>query len=146
MAGRAGPVDSWLAALPPDLRAPVDALRAIVRAAAPELVEEIKWNAPSFRDGADHRVTLGLERTGGVRMVLHRGVGAKRLDGWSFDDPDRLASWPAPDRGVIQVADAGAIAARRGQLVALVARWIAATRAAPGDQGRGSGPGIRAGD
>lgn len=128
MAMRPATVDAWLATLPADRRAAIDALRAAVGEAAPDLVEEIKWNAPSFRDGADHRVTLGLEPKGGVRLVLHRGVAGRDTTGWSFDDPEGLAAWPAPDRGIVRLADAGVIAHRRAALVDLVRRWIAATR------------------
>lgn len=121
-------VDSYLSTLAPHDRAMVDALRAIVIAAAPDLIEEIKWNAPSFRDGADHKVTLGIERKGGVRVVLHRGVAKKHATEFSFDDTARLAAWPAPDRGVVTFRDVGEIDSRHRELRDLIARWIAATR------------------
>ncbi len=121
-------VETYLSTLAPHDRAMVDALRAIVIATAPDLIEEIKWNAPSFRDGADHKVTLGIERKGGVRVVLHRGVAKKDATGFSFDDTARLAAWPAPDRGVVTLPDLGAIETRRAELRDLIARWVAATR------------------
>lgn len=121
-------VQSWLATLAPESRQTVEALRAVVTGAAPELVEEIKWNAPSFRDGAVHKVTLGIERKGGVRIVLHRGVAKQDLAGWSFDDPDRLATWAAPDRGVMRFSTEAEVEAHRDSLEQLIVRWIAATR------------------
>lgn len=121
-------VETWLATLAPELRQTVDALRAIVIGAAPELVEEIKWNAPSFRDGAVHKVTLGIERKGGVRIVLHRGAAKQDLAGWSFDDPDKLAAWPARDRGVMTFSTDSQVRACRDALHQFIARWIAATR------------------
>ena len=123
-------VAAWLAGCHPDIRPIVDALRSVIAQAAPDMVEEVKWNAPSFRDGTDHKVTLGVERRGGVRLVLHRGAVAKSAAAFSFDDPDRLARWPASDRGVILFDDADAVAEVHGKLVNLAARWIAATRAA----------------
>ena len=114
-------VATWLAGLDPATRATADALRAIVADAAPELAEEIKWNAPSFRDGSDHQVTLGLERKGGIRLVLHRGVASKDAAGFAFDDPARLARWAAVDRGVMIFTDAAAVAARRDALADIVA-------------------------
>ncbi|QDX27572.1 DUF1801 domain-containing protein [Sphingomonas suaedae] len=119
---------AYLAGLAPADRAMIDALRGVVIDAAPDLVEEIKWNASSFRNGADHKVTLGIERKGGVRIVLHRGVAKKDQAGWSFADPDRLAAWPAADRGVVTLRTLGDIVDRRDALGRLVARWIAATR------------------
>lgn len=120
-------VDAWLAAQTPETRAAVERLRAIVSTAAPRLSEEIKWNAPSFADAGEDRVTLGLDRKGGVRLVLHRGAAVKDASGFIFEDPDRLAQWPSPDRGVIRFIDTPAIDARADALVLLVRRWIEAT-------------------
>lgn len=102
-------VDVWLDSLSPETRAMVDRLRAIVRAAAPELIETIKWNAPSFADGDQDRITLGLERKGGVRIVLHRGAAVRDAAGFSFDDPHMLTKWPSADRGVATFADIEAL-------------------------------------
>lgn len=121
-------VDAWRAGLKPEALAMVDALRAIARDAGPGLDERIKWNAPSFAQDGDDRITLGLNPKGGARVVLHRGARAKDDGGFCFDDPDRLAQWPAPDRGVLTFADAGEIAARREAIGALFARWLEATR------------------
>tara|TARA_R110002167_G_scaffold64868_1_gene183404 strand:- start:918 stop:1304 length:387 start_codon:yes stop_codon:yes gene_type:complete len=121
-------IDSWLAALDPENRATVDRLRGLVRAAAPRLSETIKWNAPSFADGDQDRVTLGLERRGGVRLVLHRGAALKAAEGFAFDDPAGLARWPARDRGVMTFVDAAAVAAKAADVEGLVRRWVEATR------------------
>lgn len=120
-------VAAYLEALPPETRQAIDALRASVRAAAPELAETIKWNAPSFALDGEDRITLGVERKGGVRAVLHRG--SKTIaDDFAFEDRDRLATWPAPDRGVLRFADRAEVEARGDALQALFARWIEATR------------------
>ncbi len=121
-------VEDYLATLAPPVRSDVDALRAIVLGAHPGLTEEIKWNAPSFADDGQDRVTLGLDGKGGYRIVLHRG--AKPLDtaGFHFDDEAKLAKWPAPDRGVIVLRDRTVIDARASDLSRLIARWIEATR------------------
>ena len=120
-------VEAYLDSLKPDVRAAVDALRAIVVEAQPGLVERIKWNAPSFAIGDDDRITLGVAPKGGFRVVLHRGAAAKH-DDFRFDDEDGLANWPAPDRGVVTFADTGEIEARRDALLDLFTRWLAATR------------------
>ena len=120
-------VDAYLTGLEPSAREAVDALRAIVIDAAPELNERIKWNAPSFALGDEDRITLGLERKGGVRVVLHRGAKAKDSQDFAFDDPAKLAKWPASDRAVLTFTDAAEIEAKREALRDLFARWIAAT-------------------
>ena len=122
------PVDAWLAAQTPETAAAIQRLRAIVSAASPDLSEEIKWNAPSYSDAGEDRITLGVERKGGVRIVLHRGAAKSDPSGFMFDDPHGLAAWPSPDRGVVRFADAAAVDASAEPLTDLIARWIAATR------------------
>ena len=107
--------------------ATVDALRGLIAAAGPSLTERIKWNAPSFAVGDDDRITLGLERKGGVRVVLHRGAKVKDTAGFTVADPTRLAKWPTPDRGVIIFADQAAVEAAAERLTDLCVRWLEAT-------------------
>lgn len=107
--------------------ATVDALRCLIAAVGPSLTERIKWNAPSFALGDDDRITLGIERKGGVRVVLHRGAKVKDATGLAVADPARLARWPAPDRGVVVFADAAAVAAKADAFSDLCARWLEAT-------------------
>ena len=121
-------VNIWLDRLPPHDRAVVERLRAVVRAAAPDLTETIKWNAPNFADGDQDRVTLGVERRGGVRVVLHRGAAVKDAADFAFEDPDRVARWPTPDRGVVTFRNLTAPEAGAAPLEDLVRRWITANR------------------
>ncbi len=95
--------------------------------AGPNLVESIKWNAPNFAQDGEDRITLGVERKGGVRAVLHRGA-AKGGEAIAFEDNDGLARWPTPDRGVLTFADRDAVESRRDALVKLFARWLDVTR------------------
>lgn len=119
-------VEAWRAKCDPAILPAIDALRAIAKEAGPDLAETIKWNGPNFaRDGQD-RITIGRERSGGARVVLHRGA-AKSSDGFSFSDPDGLAQWPSSDRGVLSFADAAAVQDRRPALTSLFARWLDAT-------------------
>jgi hypothetical protein len=117
-------VDAYRAGLAPDTLAMVDALRGMAAGARPGLEERIKWNAPSFALYGEDRITLGVAPKGGVRVVLHRGAKAKTPENFRFDDPDGLAKWPAPDRGVATFADVEQIEAKRQQLSALFMRWL----------------------
>ncbi len=83
----------------------VDAIQTIILASHSDLTENMKWNAPSFALGGDDQITLGLERSGRIRVAMHRGTKPQDLDGFSFDDLVCLARWPAPDRGVIVFQD-----------------------------------------
>ncbi|MBI1406907.1 MAG: DUF1801 domain-containing protein [Caulobacter sp.] len=120
-------VDAFRRSLDDPTLAMIDALRDVISAAGPHLVERIRWNAPSFAVGDEDRITLGLERKGGVRVVLHRGAKVKDAAGFRFEDPSGLARWPAPDRGVIVFSDLGSIAAAADQVRDLCRRWLEAT-------------------
>jgi hypothetical protein len=54
-------VTDYLAALTPETRAIVEALREVIGSAGDELTETIKWNAPNFAKAGVDRITLGLE-------------------------------------------------------------------------------------
>ena len=123
-------IEAWLDSLSPGDRDAVDRLRRIVTGAHPGLTETIKWNAPSFADGDQDRVTLGIDRKGGMRVVLHRGVGVKDAAAFHFDDPEAVAKWPAPDRGVISLKTTAEIEARGLAIARLIRRWIEANRQA----------------
>lgn len=121
-------VAAWLNASDPATRGLVERLRALALAAAPDVIEQIKWNAPSFCVDGDDRITLGLERKGGVRAVLHRGAKAQDATGFAFADPDKLATWPAADRGVLTFADEAVLEAKEEAVAELFRRWLEATR------------------
>lgn len=117
-------VEDFRAGLDSETLETVDRLRAIIAGAHPDLVERIKWNAPSFALGDDDLITLGLERRGGVRLVLHRGAKPQDPAGFAFDDPAGLARWPAVDRGVAVFRDADAVRRQAEALRDLCARWV----------------------
>ncbi|QIG80787.1 DUF1801 domain-containing protein [Stakelama tenebrarum] len=121
-------VEQFRAGLDAATLAMIDALRAIVTTAYPGLEERIKWNAPSFAVAGDDRITLGIERKGGVRIVLHRGAAAKDVAGFAFEDVDGIAKWPAPDRGVATFRTLDAIESVWEGLTALCRRWIEVTQ------------------
>lgn len=123
-------VEAWLDSLSPVDRDPIERVRRIVISASPGLTETIKWNAPSFADGDQDRVTLGLERKGGVRVVLHRGPAVKDAAAFVFDDPDGIARWPSPDRGVVTLKTPNDVETRGPALGRLVERWIEKNRQA----------------
>lgn len=122
----AAAVAAWLDGIDAAVRPAVEALRAIVAAAAPELHETIKWNAPSYAADGSDRVTLNIGPRGSLRLILHRGA-VGRDDGFAFADPAQLARWPAPDRGVVAFRDLQDVRARAEGVTDLVGRWVAAT-------------------
>lgn len=122
-------VEAFISALePPSVRQTVEAVRRLVLAAHEGMTEHIKWNGPSFCHGGDDRITVGVDRTGAVRVVLHRGAKVKDASTFVFEDTDGLAKWAARDRGVVMFADLAAVNAKGEAFSRLAHRWIAATR------------------
>lgn len=117
-------IDAWRAKLDPADLLTVDRLRALAAACAPNIAERIKWNAPSFARGDVDRITLGLERKGGVRVVLHRGAKAHAAVALDFDAPADLVSWPAPDRCVMRFQSAAEVDKRAGEIGDVFRRWM----------------------
>ncbi len=117
-------VDDFRRSLEPEALATVDALRGLVRKAQPEAEEHIKWNAPSFVFRGEDRITLGLDKTGHVRVVLHRGAKAKSVAGFTFAAPTDLVKWPAADRGVMMFSNAGEVSLRADEIGDLFGRWL----------------------
>jgi hypothetical protein len=128
----AADVAAFLAACRHPLRAELDALRGVVQRAAPQLVEGIKWNAPSWGwpGGADDCMTANLGNKAVVRLVLHRGAqkGAS-ADAAPFVDFDApWLQWPAPDRAVATFASMAELDAARPALTQLIKAWALASR------------------
>lgn len=121
-------VEEFRAGLDGPTLATVDRLRQLAADAGPAVTEHLKWNAPSFCVDGDDRITLGLDRKGGVRLVLHRGVRPRDPTGFRFEDPYCLVHWAAPDRGVLTFTDPEEVEAQADALRDLFRRWIEATR------------------
>ena len=64
-------VDEWMKKLAPNLKPAVEAVRKIIKTAAPELNERIKWNAPSYYHKEDI-VTFGpIKAKDKILLVFH---------------------------------------------------------------------------
>jgi hypothetical protein len=129
-------IDSFRDGLQPDVRMTIDALRNIIIGSHVGLAESIKWNAPSFSHNGEHKITLGLTKTGAVQVVIHRGAKKKDTVNFNFDDAVGLARWPAKDRGVLTFHNLEDVTVKADALQALFRNWIEATAGetdAPGE-------------
>lgn len=120
-------VDAYLDDLQHARKSEVAALRLVILSAVPDLVERIKWNAPSFGLGDDDRITMRLHPGDRLQLILHRGAKAGADDFFRFEDPDRLIAWAAPDRGVVTFSDADDLASKSAPLSEILRRWVACT-------------------
>lgn len=101
-----------------------------MRTAEPKLVEEVKWNAPSFREpDGEHCITCNLSARDRVRLVFHRGVRTKAgAQSWPRVDDGGLCEWPAPDRAVASFRDPAEVEASADALAKFVKAWLVACR------------------
>jgi hypothetical protein len=128
MARSAVTLEGFLAALDPDRRAQVEAVRALVRDAGPGLVEGVKWNAPSWsHDGTDRITVNTMNKARQVMLVLH--MGAARPEDRSappvLDDPSGIVAWSSDIRGAIAFADLADVEAKAPAVQEILRRWLA---------------------
>jgi hypothetical protein len=108
--GRLGPAADAVGELLDKLQHPerhlIDAVRALIAAAAPAASEQVKWNAPSFAM-AEHFATLNLRDRRGVQLVLHLGARPRTdVDMRTvIKAPAGLLDWKGPDRAVVAIRD-----------------------------------------
>jgi uncharacterized protein YdhG (YjbR/CyaY superfamily) len=74
---RADQVEEFLENLSHPLKVEVEAIRSIVKGVDKNIVEEIKWKAPSFSYKGEYLVTFNLRDTKRVHLVFHNPVIAK---------------------------------------------------------------------
>lgn len=104
------------------------ALCEIIRAAGPDMTEQVKWNAPSFCADGDDRITLRINPPKVLQIIFHRGAKKKDNAGFTFSDPTGLLKFAAPDRAILAIDDPDDLENKRAAISKLVPLWIAATR------------------
>jgi len=118
------PVDTFIAGLDHPRKAEIEALRAIILSADPDITELIKWNAPSFYFKDDF-ATFRLQPKNTLQIVFHKGAKAKdNSTAVEIDDPAGLLKWVAKDRCVVSFSDMDDVQAKQAALVDIVRQWI----------------------
>ena len=78
-------VDLFMEKLEHPLKAEIEELRNIIKKINGDIVEEIKWNAPSYRYRGNYLVTFNLRETKRIHLVFHNPmipkVKSKLLEG-----------------------------------------------------------------
>lgn len=102
----------------------VEHLRGVIRAMDPRIVEEVKWNAPSYKLD-DHFATFNLRCTTAIQLVLHTGAKVKaRATPIAVADPEGLLAWPSSDRAVLTLKSVDAAKAHSLAVTAILEQWI----------------------
>jgi hypothetical protein len=133
-----GDVAAFMRDLDHPLKAEIEALRQIILGVDPEIREEIKWNAPSFRT-TEHFATFNLRTEDRVRLILHTGAKVKETatKGLKIADPAGLLEWLSKDRCLVTFSDAKDIQDKRAAFEAILRDWI---RLSPRGAATGSHP------
>jgi uncharacterized protein YdhG (YjbR/CyaY superfamily) len=74
---RTDKVDEFMAKLSHPLKAEVEAVRFIIKSVNKNIVEDIKWKAPSFSYQGEYLVTFNLRDTKRIHLVFHNPVISK---------------------------------------------------------------------
>lgn len=116
-------VEALLAKRAHPLSRVIASVRKIILAADSRLVEETKWNAPSYRL-EDHVLTFQLSKEDRVMLVFHRGAKskppAKRVDVES-----ELLTWLGTDRATATFTSDAEVKKQKAALTKLVRAWTA---------------------
>lgn len=117
-------VDAFISGLDHPLKVEIEAVRALILAASPEIAEGIKWNAPSFRR-QEWFATFHLRPRDVVQLILH--LGAKAKDGdirQQIGDSAGLLEWLGKDRATVKFKSLADIEAKREPFAGLVRQWV----------------------
>lgn len=105
----------------------VEALRASIKNAGPQLHEHVKWNSPTYTLDAADLMTINVQnRQRQVQLILHRG--AERPEDRSrpalLTEDEGIVRWLSDIRGVITFPDADSVARNDAALRRVIERWI----------------------
>ena len=117
--------DALMAALDHPLKAEIEALRTIIKAASPELGERVKWNAPSYHLGKHDMAAFNLRQTGFVQLVLVFPGGLM------IEDRRGLLEGDYKDRRLARFDSMADVEAKRPALEVVVREWVALVAALP---------------
>jgi hypothetical protein len=120
--------DGFMETLDHPRKPEAQALRDIIRSAAPTLVESLKWNAPSYALGADHVLTFNFADRKSVRLVFQCGTRRKETKDAPpvMEDATGLLDWQSDIRAVATIRNADDLAHVRPLLPGLIGDWISA--------------------
>lgn len=120
-------VAEFLDELDEDTLDQVNELRGIIFEAEPNLVENIKWNAPNYVHDGEDRITFNLRnKEGKVKLVLHMGATKKENKKAKpiLNDTEQLGVAVSNIRTVITFENMQDILAKEEALRDILRRWL----------------------
>lgn len=119
-------VSDLLAALAHPQGELIDRIRKLVLSSGPELVEGVKWNAPSYSLEGNDIITFNFRSFEGVALIFHTGPKGKDTHTGTrmFEGGSRAITWLADKRFAITLADSGTLDAHAAEIAQLVNQWV----------------------
>lgn len=120
-------VDDFLEMLEPPQRTQVADLRRIILSTAPQLIEHIKWNSPSYvQDGTDRITINARNKANAVQLILHMDTARaeNRKAPPAMTDESGLVRWISDIRGVIQLGADDTVDDMQKDLTSVIRRWL----------------------
>ena len=114
----------------------VQLLREIVVSLDAELVEHIKWNAPSYVVDGEDRLTMNVRnKQGRLTLVLHMGATRPEVKKGTpvLVDDAGVVEWASDIRGLVTFVDADDIRAKEPALRRVLTAWLAIDHRPPAD-------------
>ena len=123
--GKQVSVDSFIAGLNHPLSKEIQALRSIIGSASAELMEGIKWNAPSYALAGNDIITFNFRYPEYVAIIFHTGPKGKDSQTGQplFVDGSGRIEWLADKRAMVKFNSLNQIESSRDWLVGLVRQW-----------------------
>lgn len=118
-------VNTYLENLEHPLKTELLQWRDAIKIDFPELVEIIKWNAPSYQYNGIDFMTFNLAKPKEIKLILHRGAKNKTMPpAQLIEDKTHLLQWAANDRAIITFTSKHEITNHRENLKTIIQNWI----------------------
>lgn len=121
-------VTAFLDNLQHPLRVEIESLRNIIMSADSRLVEGIKWNGPNYSVNGEDRITIRINPSNQLQIILHRGAKVKeqpkeRILIGTYD----ILAWKENDRAIASFKTLEEIQRKSAMLKEIIVKWIEAT-------------------
>lgn len=102
----------------------IEQVRNAIQKVRPDIEEEIKWNAPSFRT-SDTFATVNLRSLDTLQLILHFGAKVKRMPDTPFEieAPEGMTKWLGSDRCLVTLGSGQAFESSLDELRHIVRSW-----------------------
>ena len=121
-------IEEFLNSLDDSKRSQVDKLRQMILETAPQLQEHIKWNAPSYVQDGEDRITFNLmNKQGVVKLILHMGATRKEDKQGTpvLQDDSGLIEWSSDIRGTLTFSDNDDVESKLTLVKSIITNWLA---------------------